>query len=446
MEQYSDEKLKRGVDLQNRAWDTTGKTVGKLFSWWRGGRINRTTLLLIALLLGINTYMTWPLMLLNTTPAFAGSVSLRMVAASFAAIGIAPRIFFAILVQGGLGMAVVVLYLFVRKLVHRHELTAFFATFFFIVPNPLFGSQSVLVSSVLQGDGAHVITFPLVLLSLLYLRSFVAFGTGGFAVLAILGGTIVALLSPFSLFNFFVIGFILAVGEGFVGNMRIKLARYGFLLLCVFGLSLFWYYPHFVQQVLFQHNLSGAFGKLWSVLPLAVPLIPILGTLSFLIFDRRPVLNPIFVSLGVFTIYFALFTASRLLNTSGIFVASRYILEMSFALSFFGALIAVLGIEYLYIKLHRHIAKQHALVGMLTLFSISFIAFFTLFLLLSNVQEAHAEALHDVVQTGLGGTVRMTHLLNFRDIGSDIALFVSLAVAALLLPIARMSGAKLAAK
>lgn len=443
MDQYTDEELRRGIDLQNRAWSKTNKSLQKLFQLWKGGGINRITVLLILFLIGLNEYMAEPLLFKNNVPTFTGSVSLRFAASMFAKIGISQHIFFTILVQVGLLLSVVALYLFIRKIVHRHELTAFFATFFFIIPNPFFGNEPVLIHAVLQGDGAHVIAFSLMLLVVLYIRSFVSIGNGDLAILAVVGATIVALISPFALFNLLILGFIATVAEGFVGEMRLKLARYIFLCIYIFGLSLFWYYPHFVQQILFQRNINSALNKFWSIFPLMIPLIPLLGTITFLVFDRRPVLKPIFMSLGIFTTYFLLFIMSKSINASGIFIASRYFVEMAFALSFFGALIAVLGIEFLYIRLQSYLVKQHALFGMGIVFIISFVAFFTLFLLFSSVQQAHAEVAASTIMVSMGGAVKMTRLFTMRDIGSDISLIISLITCVLLVSTVRMRKTKL---
>lgn len=427
MEEHTNEKLVRGIDLQNRLWDNTSVSAQRLFKWWKGGNVNSRTYLLIFFLLALNFYITFPVIFKDVSPSFASAAFLQEIAATFGIVGISKAVFFGILAHVSLVVALVSFYLFVRRIVHRHELTAFFATLVFLLPNPFFHNRPPLVFALMNGDGAHMVAFALIPLVLLSLQLFINQAVGNWMLYSALGATVVALISPFAFFNLVILGFILATSEGFVGDMRLKLLRYGLLMVFSVGLSLFWYYPHVIRNIVSHGSLTTAWNKLWSVFPLAIPMIPVFGTIAFLVFDRRPKLKPIFIGISVFVIYFFLYWASSSIKANGIFIPERYLIEMYFAVSFTVPLFFVLIIEFSYTRIRALLAKKHRGIYFGIISSATFIVSFVGLVLVANVQEARA-AIHaqGVIRSSTGGLGNLQRVFNFADMGSDVALLISL--------------------
>jgi hypothetical protein len=96
-----------------------------------------------------------------------------------------------------------------------------------------------------------------------------------------------------------------------------------------------------IKKILFLPHIQYAVRKFAAILPAAIPIIPVAGILSFLIFDRREILKPVFVSLSFFLIYLTLYGVSSHLNVSGIFTAERYLPELVLSASFFSAVLFI---------------------------------------------------------------------------------------------------------
>lgn len=344
-----DTKIRRGIDFRNRLWQEGGlaTSAAHAFAWWKGGKLNKTTIFFLSVVFALNLYFVFPVFTRDVSASFSSSAALLFLAGFFLNFGLNAGQFFSFLTIISLAFSPIAFYLFVRRTAMRHELIALLATLLYILPTPIFKDGSYLAWSILGGDGAHALIFAFIPLFLLYVRAFIATGVSYWGVGSIIGLAAIAIISPFAFFNLLIILFVITVAEGFVGNLRIKLARLFFLLLFSFTLSFFWYYPNIVTKIILLEHVAFSIQKLWSILPLAIPIIPVIGALFFLIFDRRERLKPIFISLSLFLIYSFLFTVSRTINTTGIFTAERYILEISFATSFFLALIFILFAELL---------------------------------------------------------------------------------------------------
>jgi hypothetical protein len=222
------------------------------------------------------------------------------------------------------------------------------------------------------------------------------------------------------------------VGEGFQGKLRLKLVRLFFLLVAGIALSFFWYYPHVLTKIIILSHVQSAWSQFQSVLPLAIPVIPVAGALSFLIFDRREKLKPIFISLSLFVCYLSLYSVSSDLNISGIFTADRYLPELVFCSSFFLSILLVLLIELSLRSVLPKIKGKFAsfVLTALVTFSVVVVGFLTL----RGVTIVHAYIVRGVVvdhyQVGIGN---IAPVFDWRDPSSLIADFISVATLLLLL-------------
>jgi len=417
--------IKRGVDFETRFGEQS-RALDSAFLWWRGEKFNKKTVIFLSLLFTINFIVVFPILGKNFAPAYSSSSLLLDIAGVLKHVFISPELFFSIVTTLALCLAPITSYLFVRRVAMRHEITAFLASLFFILPNPFFGQLPVMITALLQGDGAHVLVFSLLPLFLLYVQAFLKTGVPALSVLCIIGTAIIAVVSPFAVFNLLIIFFILTIAEGFLGSLRLKLFRLVFLIFGATLLASFWYYPNILSKIAVLSHVKFAFDKFISVLPLAVPIIPVAGALSFLIFDRREKLNPIFISTALFLSYVFLYNLSRDFSMSGIFTPDRYVLELGFSSAFFVAILCILLTELGIQKLLPKIERAQALRLLLGLQFVSAVLIgFFMFQGFAAVQKhADQKIMANQFSAGVGGIKRTFSVTDFTSL---LWLFISFA-------------------
>lgn len=423
-----DTKIRRGIDFRNRLWQEGGlaNNAAHAFTWWKGGKLNKTTIFFLFIVFTINLFFVFPVFTRNISASFSSSAALLFLANIFANFGINTNNFFSFLTIISLAFSPIAFYLFVRRMAMRYELIALLATLIFILPTPLFKNGSPLAWAVLNGDGAHALAFAFIPLFLLYVRAFIATGISYWGVGSIIGCAAIAIISPFAFFNLLIILTVITIAEGFVGKLRVRLARLFFILVFSFTLSFFWYYPNIITKIVLLEHVAFTIQKLLSVLPLAIPVVPVLGALFFLVFDRRERLKPIFVALTLSLIYFFLFTVSRTINTTGIFTADRYILEISFASSLLIALIFILLSELLVRNYLLKVKRKIISYGSIFLASLFMAGIsFGIYLNAKGVRDAmYSTQIVSPYNLGIGNISRV---FNLNEISSILASVISFA-------------------
>ncbi len=418
--------IKRGIDLTNRAWqgDFAGN-LQKTFAWWRGGKFNRTTALLLTVIFFLNLFLVFPIFQRNVTSSFS-SASLVFLAEALSHLGILQKgLFFSILTFIALSFSPISFYLFVRRMALRHELIAFLATIFFILPNPISGGDLPLVSVILNGDGAHAFAFAFIPMLLLYIQAFITTGASVWGVISAFFIAVVTIISPFAFFNLLIIAVVIAVADGFLGSLRIKLTRFLFLIVSSLLLSFFWYSPHVVGRIFVLSHVKHAMSKFSSVAPIFIPIIPVVGALSFLVFDRREKLRPFFVGISLFLIYFSLFSISKSVRTNGVFTADRYIVELSFASSFLFAIVFVLLAEFLVRNFLLRV--KHSVVYFVSIVLLSSVAGFLVLSLFVSIKSAQTTIIHRTINNTYNvGIGNIREIYGIHDIGGIVAIVVSL--------------------
>lgn len=426
------QNIKRGIDLQNRLLQSLGGRFQHAFVWWKGGKLNKNSLFFIFAIFVINLFLVYPLFSRNVTVSFSSS-ALLIIADLFERLGILHKSqFFSIIVFFSLSFAPISYYLFVRRVALRHELTAFLASLLFILPTPFFKDGMPLISAILNGDGAHALVFSFIPLFLLYVQAFISTGLPAWGVMSSIGTAIIAIISPFAFFNLLIIFMVVTIAEGFLGELRIKLARFLFLISASLALSFFWYHPNVIAKIAVLSHINFALKKFWSIFPLFVPIIPVLGALSFLIFDRRERLKPIFIGFTLFLIYFFLFTISKALNTNGIFIAERYLMELSFATSLFFAVIFAILAE---LAVRNYIVKiSNNIILFLVVFLASSLIVFLLAASLVGIRGVQTEiATRPILNASSFGIGAIQRSFDFSNISSVLASLVSLVTLVFLL-------------
>lgn len=418
------ESLKRGVEFSNRLGESgTAKKIGEIFSWWKGRKFNRTSVFFLCLVFAVNFGIVFPLFTRDLSASFSSS-ALNNIAEGFNFL-INRSFFFSFLSVFFLSFLPISIYLFIRKIALGNDLIAFLTTLFFILPLPGVKSELPQVSAIFARDGSHIVAFTLLPIILLFMQMFLSKNTPKWGIITIIGTAVVAVISPFAMFNLLIFYTILTIAEGFMGEFRAKFIKLLFILISSFGLSFFWYYPNVVGKIALISHVQFTLDKLWSLFPLAIPAIPIFALVSFLFFDRREKLKPVFVSVSGFLVYASLFLISKNLGVAGIFTAERYLVELSFTASLLASLILVLFGTTFY--KNYILAVENKLVLFSSTFlltSITVFALISIFLKIQTVQGTFAT--RQISKESILGIGSIERVFDIANIGSFISSLVSL--------------------
>ncbi len=420
------EKVKRGIDFSNRVGEGQSAAYRKSLSWWRGGKLNKRTSLFLLLVFSLNFIGVIPIFQRDVSGAFESSAAFMLIAGLLEKfIFIPTNIFFTSITIISLSIAPLSFYLFIRKIALRHELTALIATLIYIFPNPFFDYTPSLGAAIIYGDGAHAVVFSFLPLFLLYVESFIASGIPILGVLTIIGTAIIAILSPFMMFNLIFIYPVLAVAEGFLGDLRVKMLRMVFVFVAAFSLSIFWYFPTFFSRGIQLSHVVYTIDKSFHLFPLLIPLVPLFGALFFLVFDRRKRLKPIFIGASLLIIYVMFFTASRDIMIGGVFTPERYRLELNFASSITLSLLVIIFTET-FMRDALKYRKNKVFFAFILVLTFASVAIFVLMGLLSVYSSYLFMKLEPTQRSSGIGIGNLVRIFRFDDIPSLIMDFISL--------------------
>src|SRR3989344_698098 len=397
-----DVDTKRGIDLQNRFWDDIVNKGFKDKFYWKGTSINKITVFALFVIFCLNVFIVSSIISKDLTPAFSRSSSLMLIADFVEKIRIIDKSqFFLVLSLLMLFWAPINIYLFVRRIVYRHELTAFLATLLFVLPNPVSRNGVPLIYAIFQGDGAHALAFSFIPFFLLHFKAFIHGGLFALGFLSIIFASVVMIISPFAFLNLLILFLIITVSEGFLGGFRIKFIRLFFVLISSFCLSFFWYDPAVISKIIRIESMVFAISYFSKILPIFIPVVPVVGAISFLIFDRREKLQPMFISIFFFLSYLVMYIISSSLNMQGIFVPSRYSIELSFSAALFVALILgfIFDLGYRKIKESVIFKKNNKRI-----FLLAFISTVTMTLLLLVMIQNVISLRSELILTGIEAT------------------------------------------
>lgn len=266
-------------------------------------------------------------------------------------------------------------YFFLKELSAR-KLPGFVSAFTLSLPYGIFLSLRVNLG-ILSGDGSHLASLSLTPLVSLFLLRFLRTGNFWMAIVSSLLIAMIALISPFGLVVTFFFAAFIAFSEMILGEGRLKLVRFIFVILMAIGFSAFWYNPKFIYLTLNSDQGRQVMSTLGNLLPISFFLVPILAILGFLLFENRIHLQPAFLAI-FWVIIFALLSFGGGLTFLS---ASRFLPSLGISLAFFLG-IAVLWIfdfirfsQWLNLRLKDFKKYQEEIaIGMVSLLIGSFIA------------------------------------------------------------------------
>lgn len=251
------------------------------------------------------------------------------------------------------------------KAITGRKISAFLSVL--VASLPFYPLSKTRVLAALNGmDGAHIASLALICLSILALYYFLKKGGAKNLALTSLLSALVVLISPFGFLIYFIFSVLLTFSEVLLGNGRLKIFRLISALFFAITLVTFWYNPSFLFWMLtgdLGEEVRRTISKLIPISLFAVPTVTILG---YLLFDRKPNLQPIFLA-SFFTISFVLISFAG----GGIFPShpSRYVPELGISLAYLISIILLKAYESLpFFNSHRLLAK-----GILTTVFISLV-------------------------------------------------------------------------
>lgn len=194
-------------------------------------------------------------------------------------------------------------YLFVFFLTKRH-LPAVLVGLLSILPkNPFSASVSERLSlAIADNDGAHIMALTILPLAASLYLFYLKKGNLKYLLIFSLLVGFISSISFFSLHILFIIMFFIFISELLIGESRLKIKRFLYSTLCFVSIGLVIYNVS-LWQYLVSDVAQTSLAVLINLLPLLFFLVPVIGTFAFLIFDRRPHLQPLFITLFLSLIF-----------------------------------------------------------------------------------------------------------------------------------------------
>lgn len=220
-------------------------------------------------------------------------------------------------------------YLFIKKISGR-KMVALFAVMIASFPTVPF--LRTRVEAALTGvEGPHVVSLTLMPLAVFGLLAFLHTGGLKNIILASISAALVALTSPFGFITYVIFAGITTFSEVLLGKGKLKLIRFIAVMILVGGFCSFWYNPAFFIWMVKGPMGKEVTGTISNLVPILTFTLPVLGVLGYLLFDRKPNLQPLFLALFFTTAYaMVVFAGSGFVYSH----PSRYLSELgiSFAL------------------------------------------------------------------------------------------------------------------
>ena len=256
--------------------------------FWIGPNLN---LLFVILIAAASFLATWRL-LIRVAPLSKFYIFSHPLTASLLKIGIPFNVILGgAILLGGLGLY------FLTSFLYRDKVPAVAAAlfYFFLLS---FGASSPFAERIFSGGGEVVFSLGFILpASYFYLLFVNRDGRTNF-ISALILFALAGLASGMGVFFGLCFYILLGISEIFLGGGRIKLGRIILAIVCSCLLISFWYHPGFVFGRFGMWRELGVIRNMIDLIPIFMVSVPILATITFLLFDRRDELQAVFVSLS----------------------------------------------------------------------------------------------------------------------------------------------------
>ncbi len=307
-------------------------------AWWADGPVEILGLLGV---LAINFILIYPMIgKPSESLNFSGPV-LPILAKAVSLTG-APFVYSIELVNIIFFLAFPLTFYFFVKMVSGRRFSAFLAVLIATLPFYLF-AKTRFQTGVIGSESPYIASLTVLPLALSALLNFLRVGGIKNLFIASLSVAFLSLISPFGTFIYIITSVITTFSEVLLGEGRLKILR--LITVYIFGTSLssFWYNPSFVYWIIAGPMGEGVRFMIQKLIPLFLFIVPILASLGYLLFDRKPALQPLFLAL-FYTLAFLIlvFTGKGFAPSS----PERYTAIFGISLSFLLGIVVLNLVEY----------------------------------------------------------------------------------------------------
>lgn len=302
-------------------------------AWWSNGPLELASILFLFIL---NFYLVYPFFGTEAVqtqysgpiiPLLANLVELLGLPVTYA-IQIVNILFFLLFP--------ITFYFFIKKISGR-KIIAVLAVLFASLPFFLFAKLRI-QAAFYYIEAPHVAGIALIPVALNGLLTFLREGKVKNLAIASISSALVVLLSPFCFLTFMIFAFFTGFSELLLGKGRLKTMRLVAVFIFAASLTSFWYHPAFFIWMLKSPVGVDIRQTFFKMIPISAFTVPVLGVFGYILFDRKPSLQPVFLAV-FYSIIFAMivFAGGKVLPSH----PSRYAIELGLSLSFLLSIVLV---------------------------------------------------------------------------------------------------------
>lgn len=314
--------------------------IGLKSNWWTSGWVEFFGL---GILFVINFVLALPMI---GAPAVSVSFSGPVVPILSRLISLtgAPFMYSIQLINVIFFLAFPITFYFFVKFVSGRKFAAFLSTLIVTLPIFVF-AKARFEFGLLSNESPYIASLTILLIAIIMLLKFLRNGGIKNLIVCSVVTAFTALISPFGIFVFVIMSAITTFSEMLLGEGRIKILRLLTVYLFSASLTSFWYNPGF-----FFWMVTGPMGTeirdmIGHIIPISLFAVPILACIGYLLFDRKPGLQPFFLAL-FYTLIFLI-----IVIMGGGFVPSnpgRYTPVLGISLAFLIGVSVLMGFEHLH--------------------------------------------------------------------------------------------------
>jgi hypothetical protein len=197
-------------------------------------------------------------------------------------------------------------------------------------------AESRILMSFVGFDSPHIASLSILLAVILLVHGFVKNGGMLRLWLVVLGIVLVGLTSPTGFLSLVVFAGITVFSEMLLGDGRIKVIRAVMAFGSAMGVMCFWYSPGFLYWLVMGDVGLELRAVVARLVPVSMFLVPVVGIFGYLLFDRKPTWQPIFLALFYTGSFFAVNVASGW---------HKFLGEFGLSLAFLVAIVVVKAFE-----------------------------------------------------------------------------------------------------
>lgn len=241
-------------------------------------------------------------------------------------------------------LAFPITFYFFVKFVSGRKFAAFLSCL--VVTLPLFAFAKTRVEfGLLSNESPYIASLSTLPVALIMLLKFLREGGVKNLVWVSVAAAFTALISPFGIFIFVITSIVTTFSEMLLGDGRIKILRLLTAFLFSASLCSFWYNPGLFFWMATGPLGSEIRGMLAHFIPISLFAVPIMACLGYLLFDRKPNLQPFFLA------FFYSLVFLIIVMVGGGFVPSnpgRYVPMLGISLAFLIGIAGLMSFEHLH--------------------------------------------------------------------------------------------------